>query len=89
MTLTGNKVPSIAGIASDKDRVNALYAPLRPREANPEHYDRKVKFWVKAVSEYCVHCRRVSFTLKELHNEFRVEGKAPSCLNEVVNEIIK
>lgn len=88
MTYLG-KVPSIEGIASDKDRVNALYAPFRPRETNPEHYDRKLKFWLKAVDEYCQQCRRVSFTIKDLQKEFRVDGKAPACLVDVVDSICR
>lgn len=89
MTLAGKRVPSIEGIRSDKDRVNALYAPFRPRDANPEHYDRKLKFWLKAVEEYCQHCRRVSFTLKELQSEFKVDGRAPACLPDVITEVCR
>ncbi|CAL8100251.1 unnamed protein product [Orchesella dallaii] len=83
------RVPSIEGISGDKDRVNALYAPFRPRDSNPEHYDRKLKFWTKAVQEYGTTCGRISFTVKELQKEFRIDGKSPACLKEVIDQFSK
>lgn len=36
---------------SDDERMNFLFQPFRPREANPESYDAKVKFWVELILE--------------------------------------
>ncbi|ODN00450.1 Charged multivesicular body protein 7 [Orchesella cincta] len=89
MTISTVRVPSIEGISADKDRVSALYAPFRSRESNPEHYDRKLKFWTKAIQEYGSTCKRISFTVKELQKEFRIDGKSPACLKEVIDQFCK
>lgn len=89
MTITPTKVPSIISISSDKDRINALYGPFRPKDANPEHYNRKLKFWMSAVDEYGTACGRVSFTISELKSEFRVDEKSPVCLREVIDELYR
>lgn len=37
---------------SDDDRMNFLFQPFRPKEANPVSYDAKMKFWTETICEY-------------------------------------
>lgn len=37
---------------NDDERMNFLFQPFRPKEANPESYDAKMKFWVELISDY-------------------------------------
>lgn len=73
----------------DEKRLNVLFAPIRPRSVNPQDWDSKYNFWKNLISAYCCHCKVYSFKISDLQNAFKNNGRVPSCLEVVVEEMLK
>jgi len=78
------KFPSISSIACNKDRLNVLYSPFRPKHQNPEHYNEKIRFWSKAIDEYCKEENTISFSGRDLQAAFTIDNKNPVCISDVL-----
>jgi len=81
--------PSLSQVAEDKDRINALYSPFRPRETNPAGFDRKLNFWTKVIEEYVSIGGKLSFTLGDLQRDLRFNNKTPACIEDIVKHGIR
>ncbi|XP_040574985.1 uncharacterized protein [Lepeophtheirus salmonis] len=71
----------------DKERLNFLYCPFRPRELNPVGYDEKLRFWCGAVEGICALQNSSIFSLESLKDDLRIYDKSPHGLQEVVSEL--
>ncbi|KAJ8961427.1 hypothetical protein NQ318_014674 [Aromia moschata] len=73
----------------DEKRINVLFAPLRSRRVNAKDWDSKMSSWKSIIKLYC-DCNDVySFTLSALNSIFIRNGRPPSCLTEVISEMLK
>lgn len=75
--------------ARDKDRLTVLFAPLRNRTVNPKDFDSKLASWKTLIQLYCIYNNVYSFALSDLNKVFVFNGRSPSCLEVVVQEMIK
>lgn len=80
-----NKIPDCL---KDEQRINVLFAPLRSRSVNPKDWDSKISSWKLIIKVYCDTNDIYTFSLSQLNNIFVRNGRPPSCLNEVINDMI-
>lgn len=73
----------------DEQRINVLFAPLRNRSVNPKDWDSKLSSWKSIIKAYCEVNDIYTFSLSQLNDVFVRNGRPPSCLNEVVNDMLK
>lgn len=71
----------------DEQRINVLFAPLRNRSVNSKDWDSKISSWKIIIQAYCESNNIYSFTLSSLSNVFIRNGRPPSCLEEVINDM--
>lgn len=74
---------------NDETRINVLFAPFRSRTVNPQDWDNKLSFWRKLISSYCFTTKTFSFKLSDLKHVFIKDGRTPSCLPVVIDEMHK
>ncbi|CAG7664874.1 unnamed protein product [Allacma fusca] len=79
--------PTIAAIGENLDRINALFSPFRSRGLNPEHYDQKLKFWLKSIDEFSSVEKRMVFSVKDLEAAFKVQGRVSACFLDVMEHL--
>ena len=80
--------PSLEAAKSNPERLTLLYSPFRSRTLNPEHYDQKLKFWIRVIDEYGTCGQRITCTVKELQKAFVApDGKVPTCLVDVIEHL--
>lgn len=72
---------------NDQQRINVLFAPIRPRSVNPQDWDSKYNFWRVLISDYCDHCGIYIFKVSDLEEAFKKDGRTPKCLEMVVKEM--
>lgn len=51
-------------------RSGTFFAPFRSRSANPDGFDSKMKLWIAAVEEWAVLNKKLSISLKDIHQTF-------------------
>lgn len=73
----------------DESRLDSLFSPFRSRSTNPRDWTSKVSSWKQLIALYCETNRNYSFTLSSLNKLFIRNGRPPSCLIVVVDELIK
>lgn len=73
----------------DDARITVLFAPFRSRTVNPKDWDDKLSFWRKLISSYCNATKTFSFKLTDLMHVFVKNGRPPSCLPVVIDEMCK
>lgn len=73
----------------DEQRINVLFAPLRNRSVNPKDWDSKLSSWKSIIKIYCYTNNIYTFSVLQLKSVFIRNGRPPSCLNEVVNDMLK
>ncbi|VEN53252.1 unnamed protein product [Callosobruchus maculatus] len=71
----------------DEQRINVLFAPLRSRKVNPKDWETKISHWKIFIRTYCEANKVYSFTLSSLSNVFIRNGRPPSCLKEVLEDM--
>ncbi|KAL3278700.1 hypothetical protein HHI36_016234 [Cryptolaemus montrouzieri] len=70
-------------------RLNVLYAPLRSKSVNPSDWNSKITSWSQLINIYS-SCNKVyKFSLDSLRIAFHQNGRSPSCLKEVIQEMVK
>lgn len=74
---------------NDEKRLSVLFAPIRPRSVNPQDWDSKYNFWKNLISAYCSYCKKYSFKISDLQNAFKNNGRVPSCLEIVIEQMVK
>ncbi|KAJ8969534.1 hypothetical protein NQ314_001717 [Rhamnusium bicolor] len=84
--IPAEKLPDLL---KDEQRINVLFAPLRNRSVNPKDWENKISSWKTIIKLYCESNEIYSFTLSSLKNVFIRNGRPPSCLNEVIEEMAK
>lgn len=72
---------------NDQQRLNVLFAPIRPRSVNPHDWNSKYNFWKALISDYCDYCGIYIFKVSDLEEAFKKDGKTPKCLEMVVKEM--
>lgn len=72
---------------NDQQRLNVLFAPIRPRSVNPQDWDSKYNFWRGLIFAYCDHCGIYIFKVSDLEEAFKKDGRTPKCLETVVKEM--
>lgn len=70
----------------DDERMDNLFAPIRPKAVNPVNYETKIKFWKNLIKEYCTARGCPVVSLNELRSAFSRNGKKPCCLETVLEE---
>lgn len=71
-------------------RSGTFFAPFRSRSANPEGFDSKMKLWITAIEEWAVLRRRLTLSLKDIHETFISDsGIHPDkeCIRLVLSEM--
>lgn len=80
-----NKLPNCL---KDEQRINVLFAPLRSRSVNPKDWDSKLSSWKTIIKVYCETNDIYTFSLSHLNDVFVRNGRPPSCLPEVINDML-
>lgn len=73
----------------DENRINVLFAPTRSRSVNPKDWDNKISSWKNIIKVYCDTNDVYTFTFLSLNKAFIRNGRPPSCLSDVLNEMKK
>ncbi|XP_971616.2 charged multivesicular body protein 7 [Tribolium castaneum] len=73
----------------DEARLDSLFSPVRSATVNPRDWDTKLTSWKHLISLYCVNNGVYSFTLTQLGQKFIRNGRPPSCLALVLEELVK
>lgn len=81
-----NKLPDCL---RDEQRINVLFAPLRSRGVNSKDWDSKIASWKIIIKSYCDTNDIYAFSVSQLNDVFVRNGRPPSCLNEVLNDMIR
>nr|CAH7741053.1 unnamed protein product [Callosobruchus chinensis] len=74
-------------VCRDEQRINVLFAPLRSDKVNPKDWETKISHWKILIRTYCEANKVYSFTLSTLSNVFIRNGRPPSCLKEVLEDM--
>lgn len=74
---------------NDEERINVLFAPFRNRAVNSQDWDSKLTFWKNLICTYCTVNRVYAFKTGDLSKAFNRDGRSPSCLQIVVQEMLK
>ncbi|KAK9508710.1 hypothetical protein O3M35_006202 [Rhynocoris fuscipes] len=93
ITMTDNQISSpvkeIPDCWQDDKRMNVLFLPFKKREINPVDYDSKMKFWNNVIMQWCLENNRAILTLSNMKNSFKRKGRVPSCLDTVIEELLR
>lgn len=73
----------------DEARLTSLFSPFRSRTVNPKDWDTKIASWKHLIYLYCINNYVYSFTFNVLNKAFIRNGRPPSCLSVVVEELVK
>ncbi|RZC35378.1 charged multivesicular body protein 7 [Asbolus verrucosus] len=73
----------------DEARLDSLFSPFRSRTVNPKDWDTKICSWKQLIYLYCINSGVYSFSLGSLNKLFVRNGRPPSCLSVVVEELVK
>lgn len=73
----------------DNDRMNALFAPFRNKNVNSEDWNSKLQFWTKFITDWGISNNICSFNIVDLKKAFKRDGRAPGCIQTVVEEMFK
>lgn len=71
----------------DDTRMNALFAPFRPKSVNAENYVSKLNFWKNLIKRYCEFKGCAQFCKSELLLNFQRNEKSPYCLDHVLEDM--
>jgi len=71
---------------SDDKRMNALFAPLRNKDINPESWHSKIQFWLNLIEKWSEQNQIVLVDVTMLKKVFTRNGKTPNCLEDVLNK---
>lgn len=71
----------------DEERMNVLFAPFRSRTINPTAWDSKIKFWTELIEQWCRHHKKILISPIEFNNHFQRNGKIPTCLASVFEDL--
>lgn len=70
-------------------RLNVLYSPFRKREVNPEDWESKMCYWKNKIKNWCFDCKLCVFNLAKLQSTFLRNGRPASCLETVIDNMIR
>eukprot|EP00088_Acartia_fossae_P023338 TRINITY_DN2437_c0_g1_i7.p1 TRINITY_DN2437_c0_g1~~TRINITY_DN2437_c0_g1_i7.p1 ORF type:complete len:421 (-),score=76.46 TRINITY_DN2437_c0_g1_i7:71-1333(-) len=73
----------------DDQRMNALFAPVRSKQVNPESWQSKINFWLNLIEKWCDANEVAMVDLSLLKKIFTRNGKSPHCLEDVLQEGVK
>ena len=73
----------------DDVRMNFLFSVFRPRTANPEGWDAKLKFWINFVQNVCLKSEVSVINLTLLRSALERKGNYPQCLDVVLENMYK
>lgn len=68
--------------------MDVLFSPFRgSRDVNPRSWDSKMKFWADMVRKHCVDNKILIIDARGLTQVFERNGKVPTCLNMVLDDL--
>jgi len=70
----------------DDARMNALFAPLRNKDVNPESWHSKIQFWLNLVEKWSSYEGVLVLDIELLKKTFSRKGKSVQCLEDVIKE---
>lgn len=73
----------------DESRLNVLFAPLRNKGVNAKDWEDKIATWKAIIKIYCETNNVYSFRLSSLNVVFIRHGRPPTCLGEVLSDMIQ
>lgn len=73
----------------NESRRNVLYAPLRSKTVNPNDWNFKITSWKQLLNLYCSSNKVYYFSLESLNVAFQDNGRTPSCLEEVIRNMLE
>ncbi|XP_064630508.1 charged multivesicular body protein 7-like [Lineus longissimus] len=72
------------------DKMTVLFSPFREnREINPVSWDAKMKFWTDMIEWELKYSNQAVIDVKQFPHRFKRNGKSPTCLNKVLNEMLR
>jgi len=74
---------------TDNERMKVMFAPMRPKELNPESWNSKMAFWKSLIARWCLENEICGITIDLLQKAFTREGIVPHCLKEVLEDAVK
>lgn len=73
---------------ADDQVMDVLFSPFRGnRDVNPRSWDSKMKFWSNMVRKHCVDKKILTIDARSLTQVFERNGKVPTCLNVVLDDL--
>lgn len=73
----------------DPARVNVLFSPFRSRALNLDHYDEKMRFWIRTIDEYTTCDKQICLTVADMERAFVAENQKAVCLQQVLTNLIR
>ena len=74
---------------TDNERMKVMFAPMRPKELNPESWNCKMEFWKSLIARWCLENEICGISIDLLQKAFTREGTVPYCLKEVIQDAVK
>ncbi|GAB1603668.1 charged multivesicular body protein 7-like isoform X1 [Argonauta hians] len=74
-------------IWSDDQKMSVMFATFRDKSVNPLSWDQKMNFWQEAITRYCDKHEMVIVLPSSLALYFMKNGRAPQCLDVVIEEM--
>ena len=74
---------------NDDVKMTVMFSPFRERNLNPKGWEQKVKFWSELILRDCLDNSWSLISVSELKEKFRRKGKMPSCLQTVLQEMLR
>jgi charged multivesicular body protein 7 len=75
---------------SDDQVMDVLFSPFRnTRYVNPRSWDTKMKFWSDMVHRQFSSDKRLVFNARQLPMVFERNGKLPTCMNVVLEDLVR
>ncbi|PFX21120.1 Charged multivesicular body protein 7 [Stylophora pistillata] len=88
MADSGTKGECLPADWEDNDRMNFMFSAFpESREVNPKHWDSKLNFWSKAISEKCEHHEEIFIDFATLKTRFTRNSLTPLGLRIVLKEM--
>jgi len=73
----------------DDLKMTVMFSPFRDKNLNPKSWDQKVKFWSDVIIEQCKQSGESLIDMQGLRATFRRNEKSPTCLETVLQEMMK
>lgn len=73
----------------DDMKMTVMFSPFREKTLNPKSWEQKLKFWSELIIEESKTSGEVFIDVLKLKQKFHRNGKKPSCLQTVFQEMTR